>query len=81
MKVYLNLKKGIKSFQFGNLEILASENSFKIPINPVGKISYVKIDIIGSDIPLPAMAESEEVISKCLQKIVLMVIGLRRICV
>ena len=30
---------------------------------------------------LPAMAESEEVISKCLQKIVLMVIGLRRICV
>ena len=45
-------KKGMKSFQFGNLGILASENSYKIPINPVGKISYVEIDIIDSDIPL-----------------------------
>ena len=44
--------KGLKSFQFGNLGIMQSENSYKIPINPVGKVSFIDMDIIDSDIPL-----------------------------
>lgn len=44
--------KGMKSFQFGNLGVLTSESSYTIPINPVGKISFIDIDIIDSDIPL-----------------------------
>ena len=44
--------EGMKSFQFGNLGILKSGGSYKIPINPVGKISIIDIDVIDSDIPL-----------------------------